>query len=173
MIAGGLAAPSGAVIAVGTINPAFVWGYYLVLGAALWFYKSRSQSKDTLPEVSGRPKAKVQVSFKLSRTMKWVLWPLLLVAVLVTGTAFTLPDDKLHVSFFDVGEGDAILVQKGNRQILIDGGPSTQAVNIELGKKMPFWDRNIDMVILTHPHHDHLAGLVISVLLSSSQTHIF
>ena len=43
---------------------------------------------------------------------------------------------------------------------MIDGGPSPQTINLELGKKMPFWDRAIDLVFLTHPHHDHLSGLV-------------
>ena len=47
-----------------------------------------------------------------------------------------------------------------NQNILVDGGPSPQAIILELGKKMPFWDRTIDLVILTHPHADHLTGLV-------------
>ena len=80
--------------------------------------------------------------------MKWILLPLLLVAVLVTGLALTLPDDKLRVSFLNVGEGDAILIQKGNTQILVDGGPGSQAVGVELGEKMPFWDKTIDIIII-------------------------
>jgi competence protein ComEC len=71
-----------------------------------------------------------------------------------------MPDDNLRVSFLDVGEGDAILVQKGSQQVLIDGGPSPQAINLALGRQMPFWDRTIDLLVLTHPHQDHLAGLV-------------
>jgi competence protein ComEC len=59
-----------------------------------------------------------------------------------------------------VGEGDAILVQQGNTQVLVDGGPSPQAVTLALSKQMPFWDRTIELLILTHPHSDHLAGLV-------------
>ena len=71
-----------------------------------------------------------------------------------------MPDDKLHVSFLDVGQGDAILIQKGNQQVLVDGGPSPQAINLGLGNKMPFWDRTIELVILTHPSADHITGLV-------------
>jgi len=71
-----------------------------------------------------------------------------------------MPDDNLRVSFLDVGQGDSILIQKGNQQLLVDGGPDSQAVNLALGKKMPFWDRNIDMVVLTHPSADHITGLV-------------
>jgi competence protein ComEC len=55
---------------------------------------------------------------------------------------------------------DAILIQQGTRQVLIDGGPSSQAINLELGRQMPFWDRTIELVILTHPDQDYLAGLV-------------
>ena len=90
---------------------------------------------------------------------KWVVTPLVLIAVLIGVTLFNLPDDDWHVSFLDVGQGDAILMQHGNQQILVDGGPSPQAINLELGKRMPFWDRTIELVISTHPDADHLAGL--------------
>ena len=55
---------------------------------------------------------------------------------------------------------DAILIQQGTQQVLIDGGPSSQAINLELSRQMPFWDRTIELVILTHPDQDPLAGLV-------------
>ena len=66
----------------------------------------------------------------------------------------------LKVVFFDVGQGDAILVEtpKGT-QILIDGGPSSAIVG-KLGQELPFFDRSIDLVLSTHPDSDHLAGLV-------------
>jgi len=50
----------------------------------------------------------------------------------------TMPDDKLHVSFLDVGQGDAILVQTPNGQdILLMGGPDSRGVNLELAKSFP------------------------------------
>jgi competence protein ComEC len=72
-----------------------------------------------------------------------------------------LPDGRLHVHFLDVGQGDAILVEtpKG-RQVLVDGGPSPSAVLSQLGGRLPFWDRTLDMVVLTHPDDDHITGLV-------------
>ncbi len=42
--------------------------------------------------------------------------------------------------------------------MLIDGG-SDDAVVGELSAELPFWDRVIDLMILTHPHDDHVAGL--------------
>jgi len=91
---------------------------------------------------------------------KWVIVPLAAFAVLVWVVAATMPDDNLHVSFLDVGEGDAILIQKGEQQFLVDGGPNAQAAVLEMSKKMPFWDRSVEAVILTHPDADHLTGLV-------------
>jgi len=66
----------------------------------------------------------------------------------------------LEVNFFDVGQGDAIFIETPQRQqILIDGGPSSNILE-KLSKEMPFWDRTIDLVILTHPERDHLTGLI-------------
>jgi len=67
---------------------------------------------------------------------------------------------ELRVWFFDVGQGDAILIETpDNRQILVDGGPS-QAILSKLGQVLPPWDRSVDAVVLTHPHLDHVAGIV-------------
>jgi competence protein ComEC len=91
---------------------------------------------------------------------KWLMLPLVVAAILVTFVAASMPDNRLQVSFLDVGQGDAILIQKGSQQVLVDGGPSPQAVCLGLGKKMPFWDRTIELMILTHPSADHVTGLV-------------
>lgn len=66
--------------------------------------------------------------------------------------------NDINIYFLNVGQGDAELIQKGDYQILIDGGPDG-SVLAELGKIMPLTDRKIDEVILTHPHADHLTGL--------------
>lgn len=64
------------------------------------------------------------------------------------------------VTFFDIGQGDAIFVEVPNgNQILIDGGPGDKIL-AKLGQALPFWDRSIDLLVLTHPHADHLDGLL-------------
>lgn len=69
-------------------------------------------------------------------------------------------DGLLHLYFLDVGQGDSEFIQTPNgNQILIDGGPDNKVIQ-ELGKIMPFNDRSIDMVVLTHPHSDHVSGLI-------------
>lgn len=71
-----------------------------------------------------------------------------------------LPDHKFHIYFFDVGQGDSVFIETAeNHQILIDGGPGNLVLT-ELSKVMPFFDRSIDLVVLTHPHADHINGLI-------------
>jgi competence protein ComEC len=66
----------------------------------------------------------------------------------------------LEVNFFNVGQGDSILIETPTmHQILIDGGPSSKIIE-KLAKEIPFWDRSIDLIILTHPEKDHITGLL-------------
>ena len=66
----------------------------------------------------------------------------------------------LKIYFFDIGQGDAIFIETPNgNQVLIDGGPDNKVLQ-ELAQVMPFYDREIDVVVLTHPHADHVAGLI-------------
>lgn len=66
----------------------------------------------------------------------------------------------LVVSFLDVGQGDAILIETPDGfEMLIDGGPNA-AVLRELSKERSFFDREIDVVVTTHPDLDHIGGLV-------------
>ncbi|TAL49342.1 MBL fold metallo-hydrolase [Patescibacteria group bacterium] len=76
-----------------------------------------------------------------------------------TAAAGVRPRDFVQVSFLDVGQGDAILVESANRsQILIDGGPNRRVLR-ELSRAMPPFDRFLDVVIETHPDKDHIGGL--------------
>lgn len=73
---------------------------------------------------------------------------------------FTFNDGKLHIVICDVGQGDAIFIRtpKGE-DVIIDGGPDDKILSC-LSSHMPFWDRSIEAVFLTHPHADHLTGLI-------------
>ena len=65
-----------------------------------------------------------------------------------------------QIIFLDVGQGDAILIQQDNYQILVDGGPD-DSIMYELAKFMPWFDKKIEKLVLTHPHDDHILGLLI------------
>jgi competence protein ComEC len=90
-----------------------------------------------------------------------ILAGLLVILSLITAVVWrAVEDDNLKVYFFDVGQGDAILIRTPSRQnIIIDGGPDNALVT-KLGKSLPFYDQTVDLMILTHPHDDHLVGLI-------------
>ena len=70
-------------------------------------------------------------------------------------------DPKLEVDFLDVGQGDSILLRApGGQNVLIDGGPLAGQVTKRLSENLPLGDKTIDLMILTHPHDDHVAGLI-------------
>ncbi|AKM78988.1 MAG: internalization-related competence protein ComEC/Rec2 protein [Candidatus Beckwithbacteria bacterium GW2011_GWB1_47_15] len=82
-----------------------------------------------------------------------------LLVLLVGLTIRQLPDDKLHLIFCDVGQGDATLISYKNWQMLVDGGPGDAVVSC-LGEHMSFWDRKVEVLAVTHPQADHIIGLV-------------
>lgn len=69
-------------------------------------------------------------------------------------------ESSFKIEFLDVGQGDAAYIKTVSGQdILIDGGPDN-SVLVELGRVMDAADREINLVIFSHPHADHLTGLV-------------
>ncbi|MEK7188260.1 MAG: MBL fold metallo-hydrolase [Patescibacteria group bacterium] len=81
-------------------------------------------------------------------------------AILVSLTwlaVLSLPDQNLHVVACDVGQGDGILLTYKSSQVLIDSGPGNKIVDC-LSRHIPFWDREIELAILTHPQLDHYGG---------------
>jgi len=82
------------------------------------------------------------------------------IAFFVWYAVFRESRKELSVWMLDVGQGDGIFIEApSGGQILIDGGPNKKILQ-ELGNIMPFYDKQIDAVLLTHPHEDHLNGLI-------------
>ncbi|MDD2753387.1 MAG: MBL fold metallo-hydrolase [Candidatus Portnoybacteria bacterium] len=99
---------------------------------------------------------------RLKNKIPYVILATLLLAAVFVWLAIleSAPGDKIKISFLDVGQGSAILVNApNNNQVLIDGGPS-DAVLAKLGQALPLFDRKIELLILTHPDSDHLSGLI-------------
>lgn len=66
----------------------------------------------------------------------------------------------LTVDLLDVGQGDAILIRTPSGQtVLIDGGPDNKVLR-RLGERLPYYQRRIDFVLISHFHDDHTIGLV-------------
>lgn len=122
---------------------------YFVIGVVSWY---------RFQEVERRIEIWEQVTLNLpERSLAGVS---VCAALLAIGWHNSQPDGMLHVTFFDVGQGDATLIESpSGRQILVDAGLYPSVINSHLGRAIPFWDRTIDMVIATHPDADHVAGM--------------
>ncbi len=83
-------------------------------------------------------------------------------AVLLVVVNGARPDGRLHLNVLDVGQGDAILLEgpSGGR-MLVDTGPDPDRLVAVLDQRIPVWDRRLDVVVVTHPHEDHIAGLAL------------
>lgn len=89
--------------------------------------------------------------------MKGQILGLMLAGVVILGGLVVRPEVK--VVFLDVGQGDAILLQDGGAQVLVDGGPGMDVLS-ELAREMPYWDRRVEVLVLSHPQKDHMEGLL-------------
>ncbi len=137
-----------AVVPVGKIAVPLVWSWYaLLVGFLFW---------------RNLPPAERQLHWKTLRTLPaWQLTALAALGLLAFAGAAALPDGTLQVDILDVGQGDAILIRTpAGRQILIDGGPDPSLLLPHLSRRMPFWDRRLDLVVLTAPRSDRLRGLI-------------
>lgn len=73
---------------------------------------------------------------------------------------FQFNDGRLHLTFCDVGQGDAAYLRTSDGQeVLVDGGPDDKVLDC-LSSHRPFYDDKIEVLILTHPQVDHMAGLI-------------
>lgn len=87
---------------------------------------------------------------------------MLTIAIVYISFSYTesAQEELLHVYYLDIGQGDATFIESPSGvQILIDGGPGVSVLR-ELGGVMGFFDRDIDLVVATHPDQDHIGGLI-------------
>lgn len=143
-----LATVPGAAVSV-LVGPKVIIVIYVAIALITWVAKQKKSKRQELW-------AKLQQN--LSRRVVLVVGTF--AAILVFAWASSQPDGRLHIAFLDVAQGDAIFIQTpSGRQILVDGGNFPSILNDQLGRQMPFWDRDIDILVATHPDSDHVAGL--------------
>lgn len=80
------------------------------------------------------------------------------VLAIIVVVSFPIRSEE-KIAFLDVGQGDAILIQDGNQQVLVDGGEGTLVLE-QLSREMPWFDRVIELIVITHPQRDHMEGLL-------------
>ncbi|MBT4447222.1 MAG: MBL fold metallo-hydrolase, partial [Candidatus Komeilibacteria bacterium] len=86
-------------------------------------------------------------------TISFVILSILLFSIL-------RDSNKLQLHFLNIGQGDAILIRTPEGQnILIDGGPDNKLL-AEIGKVLPWWEREIDYLVISHYHADHMMGFI-------------
>lgn len=141
--AGGIEVPRAATLAVG-----------LALGAVGIWLLLRDEPQSTAAHAAEEAVSSRSVTEHLAFG----------IAVLIAISALTslgsaAPRGSLRITTLDVGQGDAILVEVSGRRMLIDGGPDPARLSTELDRIIPAWDRRIDLLVASHPHEDHLAGL--------------
>lgn len=78
---------------------------------------------------------------------------------IIFGWFLMIPTNEVKVIFCNVGQGDASIVASGNFQMLIDTGPIKGNVEKCLDENIPFWDKKIELVLLSHMDSDHIGAL--------------
>jgi competence protein ComEC len=132
------------------VSLAGIIAIYAAIAAITWYARQEPERRVDIRAALGKNLSqRTAVTFAL------------LTAILTTSWGTSQPDGQLHVVFMDVGQGDATLIVTPNgRQVLVDGGFYPSVLNDQLGQQIPFWDKEIDMLIATHPDADHVSGLV-------------
>ena len=149
-----------------------LWPLLLALRAAVWVAARVPGAMVHLPAPSWAAIAAWCVALALLPYLgsrRWIRATVMVSLALVLGLSiwpWVAPDNgRLRVTFLDVGQGDAILVElpEGQR-LLVDGGPGGNQ-RLDVGERVlaPFlWNRptqRLDVVALTHPDSDHSGGL--------------
>ena len=149
-----------------------LWPLLLALRAAVWAAARVPGAMVHLPAPSWAAIAAWCVALALLPYLgsrRWIRATVMVSLALVLGLSiwpWVAPDNgRLRVTFLDVGQGDAILVElpEGQR-LLVDGGPGGNQ-RLDVGERVlaPFlWNRptqRLDVVALTHPDSDHSGGL--------------
>jgi competence protein ComEC len=97
---------------------------------------------------------------KASKMMKLGAWLFIMVFMLVVSFLSQWPDNQVRLIMCDVGQGDAFIITHSFTQVLIDGGPANGMVLACLSRYVPFWDRTLELVVMSHGDSDHAGGLV-------------
>ena len=123
----------------------------------------RPRKAATTPGAAAKPGSKPKPK-PGSTHARWVR-PVLAASALalaVSGIALAnVAHAATRLSVLDIGQGDAILLESASGgRILVDGGPDPDRLLLVLDERIPPWDRRIDVLVLTHPHEDHVDGLV-------------
>jgi competence protein ComEC len=162
---------------VSNLDTRLAWGYYgilllLIITALRRWPEQRQPYEANAPparpsiqeqphEVSATP---VLVSPRIRPLLQYAAAVIVILAAGAT-VAAAPANEQLTITLLNVGpagkpaQGEAILIHTAdNKTVLIDGGLDAASLAQELDNRLPFWQRSIDVVLLTTPRQDHLVG---------------
>src|SRR5439155_14214820 len=91
----------------------------------------------------------------------WCVLVAMVVSLVIIVVVSQRGDGRLHVWVLDVGEGDAILLRTPlGHTVLVDGGPGITPLAQGIGERLPFWQRNLDLAVVTSPRQENMMGLL-------------
>ena len=95
----------------------------------------------------------------LSKKSWLILFAIMIVALVMLAREWMhMPDGRLHFYALDIGQGDSLLiVTPSGRTVLMDAGPDLSALE-KLSEVLPLLRRHLDLIVLSHPHQDHLGA---------------
>ncbi|HEY7347941.1 MAG TPA: ComEC/Rec2 family competence protein [Ktedonobacterales bacterium] len=147
-------------LSVGPLDIQMAWLYEIGLGMVIAWLLTRPKTtrpieKPFLTRAQQGHRRRVQARWRLAAAA-------FLIAAASVTTLATLPDGRLHITWLDVGPGgQAMLIQTpAGHTVLLDGGDHPAALEEALGQRLPFWQRTIDLALLTNPRDGHLLGLL-------------
>jgi len=153
-----------AYLGIGDLSGGLAWAYYAVLAILTGIALRKWPNQQSTWQINGiRPPPLLS-----RRAWRMIQLAAALLMILATGTTALAarPDGRLTITFLSVGpagsaaQGEAILIHTPDgKTMLIDGGIDPTSLGQELDNRLPFWQRSLDVVMLTNDRTDHLAGL--------------
>jgi hypothetical protein len=130
------------------VPPLFVAAYYAVLIGLTWYIR---QPREQRPATAAAVK-------KLVTPRRAILIGGLIVVLLAVALSWRV-DNRLHVYVLEVDGHPALVQTPSGKQVLIGGSSSPSGLLSALGKLLPFWDRDIDLMVVPQAGGNQLNGL--------------
>ena len=151
----------GAYLSIENLDSGLAWCYYTLL-ACIVMLALRRWPESNQQQMHASPPLFSQRTWRMMQ-----LGAALLVILATAAVALAAqPNGQLTITFLNVGpmgqpaQGEAILLSTPDgKTALIDGGMDATSLSLALDSRLPFWQRSLDVVILTTPQSDDLEGL--------------